>query len=75
MAIKRGALTGGVVAQALLPVTKADAFHTLDTGRSACATPPAAPDRPCTRVPQRSFPDLVPRRRPKYAHLRYLLAE
>jgi len=37
-----GTLTGGVVPQALLPVTKADAFHTVDTGKSACATPPAA---------------------------------
>jgi len=57
-----GALTGGV-AQALLPVTKADAVYTMDTGKSACATRPAAHDRPCTRVPKRSFPDLAPRRR------------
>ena len=68
-----GALIGGVVAQALLPVTKADAFHTLDTGKSACATPHAAHDRPCTRIPKRSFPDVVPRRRAKYSHLCYLL--
>ena len=37
------------------------------------APPHAAPDRPCTNVPKRSFPDLVPRRRAKYAHLGYLL--
>ena len=62
------------MAQARLPVTEADAFHTLDTSKSACATPHAAPDRPCARVPERSFPDVVPRRRSQYAHLAYLLA-
>jgi hypothetical protein len=29
----------------------------------------AAPDRPRTRVPKRSFPDVVPPRRAKYAQL------
>jgi len=51
-----GALIGCVVAQALLPVTKEDALHTSGTGKSACATPHAAPDRPCTRVPSGHFP-------------------
>ena len=58
------------MAQALLPVTKAAAFHSFDTGRSACATAHAVQDRPCTRDRKRLFSDLVPLRRGKYAHLR-----
>src|SRR5208337_841844 len=45
----------------------------------ASPTRQAAHDRPCTRVPKRSFPDVVPRRRAEHANLRaalfYLLDE
>ncbi len=44
-------LIGDVVAQALLPVFTADAFLTLDTGKSACATTCLVPASPSGYFP------------------------
>lgn len=57
-----GAPSGDLVAQALLLVALADAFHASRTGKSAFATPHAAHDGPCPRIPKRSFPHAVPQR-------------
>ena len=68
-ASRAGALAVGVVVPRCIGAPRADAFRTSDTGKSACATPPAAHHRPSTRVPKQLFPDLALRGRAHDAHL------
>jgi hypothetical protein len=79
MAIKRGCSdrwrrfrSAGTRSRFLQPVTRHRCKGSPGESRRAkAATSRRTPkDRPCTRVPPRSFPDVVPRRRAKYAHIR-----
>jgi hypothetical protein len=60
----------------LAPASASGHFPIESLFRSGGFTPPfsrrphAAYDRPCARVQKQSFPDVVSRRRAKYAHLR-----